>query len=232
MLTIEVTPERYSNVTPPRGVFDLRLPASRICAILDSPESWGHGQEAANLVRVRLESQWRSLSSLDPDRASRDLASAVAELPEALVEADWGCSFSAAILFISGDAVSFLAAGALRIVVFTPSETVELFRPDTLADQLVEHGQITREEATTHPYRAVLIGQFVDPSSPHISVSGPFRLPQESLLVVAPCPMIEAVQGLPYSNLCRLNGEAFQDHVFSQGVFRGAVIFGHHSAAT
>lgn len=217
-------------------MFDLQLPGCRICAILNSPGSWGVGQLAADIVRGRLEAQWRSLSFLDPEHASQDLAPAVAALPKEVMESEDGCDFDAAILCFSGDECRFLAAGALGVIVFTPSGAEEWFRPKTILDEAVALGQLTIEEAEAkdaamYPVWDILLGPWVGPSTPHIGVSGPFRLPREALLVVADTRMIKTVKGLAYSVLRRFNGQMFQDYAFSHGGFAGAVILGRTGPA-
>ena len=180
----------------------------------------------------RLEAQWRSLSFLDPDHASQDLANAVAALPKEVMESEMGCEFDAVILFVSGDERRFLAAGALGIIVFTPSGAEEWFHPKTILDEAVALGQLTIEEAEMNPACDLLRGPWVGPSTPHIGVSGPFRLPREALIVVADTRMIKTVKGLlAYSDLRRLNGRTFQDYAFSHGGFPGAVILGRTGPA-
>jgi hypothetical protein len=142
------------------------------------------------------------------------------------MESEWGCEFDAAILFFSGEGCRFLAAGGLGVIVFTPLGVEEWFRPKTILDEAVALGQLTEEEAAMNSACDVLRGPWVGPSTPLIEVSGPFRLPGESLLVVADSRMIKAVKGLVYSDLRRLNGKRFQDYAFSHGGFAGAVILG------
>lgn len=175
--------ESFDPVTPPRIVrFD--RDASSLIAIIDGSGSWGSGREAADRSRGILAASWGRSPQWSAAQLAETIAEAVLSTPQELRDSEFGWAFSITALLCYETRVECLAAGAYRADVIAPQTVTTLFRPKTLADDLLERRILAAEELEDFPHPDVCLGPFLGDSESVSLTTAAYEFSGDEVLIV------------------------------------------------
>lgn len=165
-----------------------------IVGIFDGTACWGWGRDAAAWSRVYLEARWaKSVADLTRVQVQSDIAQLHRVLPETFQQDEWRASFSVSVVIVEDLNVSIVAAGTFSVFVPRGQEKVWLFKAQTLVNQLLDEGKITKEQALEFPHKNMFVGPVINSAESAELVTATYTLQPGDTLIATQHAKCEAL---------------------------------------